>query len=68
ARFDINTNNDVEAWHRTLKQTYIPTFKKERADVLVYILYKNVLPDIIRDHVLAKERFTNIALSLAERR
>ncbi|KAI7847281.1 hypothetical protein BDC45DRAFT_452091 [Circinella umbellata] len=47
----MNTNNYVEAWHRTLKEAYLGKLKGQRADVLVYILWDNVLNDIMAEHV-----------------
>ncbi|KAI8139858.1 hypothetical protein BJV82DRAFT_483312, partial [Fennellomyces sp. T-0311] len=50
----INTNNHVESWHRTLKETYLGKLRRQRADVLVYILWENVLPDVMTSHVQAR--------------
>lgn len=47
----MDTNNYVESWHRCLKNVYIPTLKKERLDVLVYVLWTAVLGDLMTAHV-----------------
>ena len=52
----MNTNNYVEAWHRTLKEAYLGKLKRQRADVLVYILWDNVLNDIMAEHVQTRLR------------
>ncbi|KAI8140895.1 hypothetical protein BJV82DRAFT_477321, partial [Fennellomyces sp. T-0311] len=53
-RNGINTNNHVELWHRTLKETYLGKLRRQRADVLVHILWENVLPDVLTSHVQAR--------------
>ena len=40
-----NTNNYIEAWHNTLKSRYLSSFRKQRTDVLVHLLLREVLPD-----------------------
>ncbi|KAJ8651299.1 hypothetical protein O0I10_013212, partial [Lichtheimia ornata] len=49
--YRMDTNNYVESWHRCLKNVYIPTLKKERLDVLVYVLWTAVLGDLMTAHV-----------------
>lgn len=43
---DIHTNNLVESWHSILKMTYLRGFRKQRTDMLVYRLLREVLPDL----------------------
>ncbi|KAI7849150.1 hypothetical protein BDC45DRAFT_521297, partial [Circinella umbellata] len=35
----VNTNNYIETWHRQLKEVYLPSLRRQRVDVLVYILW-----------------------------
>ena len=56
----MNTNNYVEAWHRTLKDAYLGKLKRQRADVLVYILWNNVLNDIMSELVQTRLRIRAI--------
>ncbi|KAI7873430.1 hypothetical protein K492DRAFT_223960, partial [Lichtheimia hyalospora FSU 10163] len=49
--YRMDTNNYVESWRRSLKNVYIPTLKKERLDVLVYVLWTAVLGDLMMAHV-----------------
>jgi hypothetical protein len=41
----------VESWHRCLKEVYLQSSKTQRMDILVYILWDMVLPDVMMDHV-----------------
>jgi hypothetical protein len=52
---DINTNNLVENWHRTLKNVYLEKKKNVRADCLIYILQGPVDVDfqITRDDIIS---------------
>ncbi|KAI8136961.1 hypothetical protein BJV82DRAFT_561680 [Fennellomyces sp. T-0311] len=65
-RCGINTNNYVESWHRTLKEAYLGKLKRQRADVLVHILWDNVLPDVMADHVQARLELQAIVSNQAE--
>lgn len=40
-----NTNNYVESWHNCLNSGYLGKSRKQRTDVPVYILLREVLPD-----------------------
>ena len=62
----MNTNNYVEAWHRTLKDAYLGKLKRQRADVLVYILWDNVLNDIMSEHVQTRLRIRAIVNNQGE--
>lgn len=42
----IQTNNFVESWHSILKMKYLQGFRKQRTDILVYRLLREVLPDL----------------------
>ncbi|KAI9244109.1 hypothetical protein BDA99DRAFT_448644, partial [Phascolomyces articulosus] len=53
----MNTNNYVESWYHTLKEAYLGKLKRQRADVLVHILWDNVLPDFMATYVQAKLQF-----------
>lgn len=63
----MDTNNYIESWHRHLKEVYLSSMKKLRVDVLVYVLWDLVLPDIMQDHLRAKVELKAKALSKAER-
>lgn len=42
---ETNTNNYIEAWHNILKSSYLGSFRKQRTDILVHILLREILPD-----------------------
>lgn len=42
---EINTNNYVESWHNNLKSGYLGGSRKQRTDILVHLLLREVLPD-----------------------
>ncbi|KAI0995090.1 hypothetical protein K3495_g13091, partial [Podosphaera aphanis] len=42
----IQTNNLVESWHSILKMNYLRGFRKQRTDMLVYRLLREILPDL----------------------
>ena len=42
---DINTNNYVESWHNTIKSGYLNGLRKQRTDILVHLLLREVLSD-----------------------
>ncbi|KAI1001640.1 hypothetical protein K3495_g6560 [Podosphaera aphanis] len=42
---NINTNNLIESWHRSLKTEYLGSVRKQRIDLLVYLLLEDVSPD-----------------------
>lgn len=42
---EINTNNYIEAWHNVLKSRYLGSCRKQRTDILVHLLLREVLPD-----------------------
>ena len=42
---EINTNNHIEAWHNILKSRYLGSCRKQRTDILVHLLLREVLPD-----------------------
>ena len=48
ALFDVNTNNGIEAMHKTLKQTYIQKKGVCSITEVVEILTSQYLPDILR--------------------
>ena len=43
---EIHTNNLVESWHSILKSNYLRGYRRQRTDVLVYRLLREVLPDL----------------------
>ncbi|CEP14465.1 hypothetical protein [Parasitella parasitica] len=49
--YNIDTNNYIETWHRHLKEVYMMNIKKQRLDVLMYLLWDVVLPDMMQDHI-----------------
>lgn len=49
--YNLDTNNYIESWHRHLKEVYMARIKKQRVDVLVYLLWDVVLPDFMQDHL-----------------
>ncbi|KAI9253498.1 hypothetical protein BDA99DRAFT_413085, partial [Phascolomyces articulosus] len=65
--YHINTNNYVESWHRHLKEIYLTSLHRQRVDVLVYILWGLVLPDVMQDHVCTIARFKLRSMNRAER-
>lgn len=65
--YRIDTNNYIETWHRCLKSVYIPTLKKKRLDVLVYVLWTAVLADVLKDHVNVKHGLQSFVWSAAEK-
>ena len=62
---EIHTNNLVESWHNTLKSVYLRGTRKQRTDILVYKLLREVLVDlhwkVVRISVGFQRRRTNIA-------
>lgn len=42
---EINTNNYIETWHNTLKSSYLGRFRKQRTDILIHLVLREVLPD-----------------------
>ncbi|KAI0992809.1 hypothetical protein K3495_g15375 [Podosphaera aphanis] len=42
---NININNLIELWHRSLKIEYLGSVRKQRIDLLVYLLLEDILPD-----------------------
>ncbi|KAG2216419.1 hypothetical protein INT45_001376 [Circinella minor] len=63
----VNTNNYIETWHRQLKEVYLPSLRRQRVDVLVYILWSLVLPDLIQDHLCTVAKFRLRRMNKAER-
>ncbi|KAF7725272.1 hypothetical protein EC973_000282 [Apophysomyces ossiformis] len=55
-------------WHRTLKQVYLSGLKRQRADVVIHILWDMVVPDIMQDHVRVVAGFENRRHNKAERK
>ncbi|KAI9310213.1 hypothetical protein BX666DRAFT_1821871, partial [Dichotomocladium elegans] len=49
--YHIDTNNFIESWHQSLKEVYLAGLKRQRVNVLVYILWDVVLPSLMTDHV-----------------
>ena len=43
---EIHTNNLVESWHNVLKSVYLKSARKERTDILVYRLLREVLVNL----------------------
>ncbi|KAI8136545.1 hypothetical protein BJV82DRAFT_475823, partial [Fennellomyces sp. T-0311] len=64
----INTNNYVEAWHRHLKEVYMSGLRRQRVDVLMYLLWDLVLPDLMQDHLHIANHFQRRTMNKAERR
>ncbi|KAI7847725.1 hypothetical protein BDC45DRAFT_525163, partial [Circinella umbellata] len=62
-----NTNNYIETWHRQLKEVYLPSLRRQRVDVLVYILWGLVLPDLMQDHLCTVAKFRLRTMNKAER-
>jgi hypothetical protein len=50
-----------------LKEVYLASMKRLRVDVLVYVLWELVLPDIMQDHLRAAVELRAKSLSKAER-
>jgi hypothetical protein len=65
--FHIDTNNYIESWHRHLKEVYLSNMKKLRVDVLLYVLWDLVLPDIMQNHLRSTVELKAKAMSKAER-
>ncbi|EIM84178.1 uncharacterized protein STEHIDRAFT_112627 [Stereum hirsutum FP-91666 SS1] len=51
SRFNINTNNYIESWHLLLKLDYLRLMRKQRVDILIYILVDEVELDLRREEV-----------------
>ena len=66
--YGINTNNYVETWHRLLKREYIRYMRRQRVDVLVYILTNEVEPDFCRDDLRVALELANPSLCQIERK
>ncbi|KAG2220710.1 hypothetical protein INT45_012574 [Circinella minor] len=64
----VNTNNYIETWHRQLKDVYLASLRRQRVDVLVYILWGLVLPDLMQDHLCTVPKFRLRTMNKAERR
>ncbi|KAI9310069.1 hypothetical protein BX666DRAFT_1871021, partial [Dichotomocladium elegans] len=65
--YNVNTNNYIESWHRQLKEGYVSSLRRQRIDVLVYILWDMVLPDVVQDYLRIKANFSPHRLNKAER-
>lgn len=63
----IDTNNMQESYHRMLKEVYLSTLKKQRVDVLVYVLYEILLCDIMDDHIRTQLSIRAVVLNKSER-
>ncbi|KAI7858895.1 hypothetical protein BDC45DRAFT_433380, partial [Circinella umbellata] len=63
----VNTNNYIESWHRHLKEVYLPSLRRQRVGVLVYILRSLVLPDLMQDHLCTVAKFKLRRMNKAER-
>ncbi|KAI7851459.1 hypothetical protein BDC45DRAFT_210863 [Circinella umbellata] len=55
------------SWHRHLKEVYLPSLRRQRVDVLVYILWSLVLPDLMQDHLCTVAKFKLRRMNKAER-
>ena len=63
---DIHTNNLVESWHNILKTRYLKGSRKQRPDMLVYILLDEALESIRLKVLLALNGFQSRRTNLAE--
>jgi hypothetical protein len=50
-----------------LKEVYLASMKRLRVDVLIYILWELILPDIMQDHLRSAVELRARVLSKAER-
>lgn len=58
---EVHTNNLIESWHNTLKTVYLKSTRKQRTDMLVYMLLNEVLIDL-------RKKVTQISLGFMPRR
>ncbi|KAI9492511.1 hypothetical protein BDB00DRAFT_788658 [Zychaea mexicana] len=65
---NIDTNNYIESWHHTFKESYLSTLKKQHVDVLVYILWDLVLRDVMEDHIKTTNHFQSIVMNASEKK
>lgn len=52
---------------RLLKEVYMQRMNRERIDVLIYVLWDMILPDLMQDHLRTVADFQLRKLNLAER-
>ncbi|KAI7848233.1 hypothetical protein BDC45DRAFT_541250 [Circinella umbellata] len=55
-----------QTWYRQLKEVYLPSLRRQRVDVLVYILWGLVLPDLMQDHLCMVAKFGLRTMNKAE--
>ncbi|VDC04562.1 unnamed protein product [Peniophora sp. CBMAI 1063] len=66
-QYGIETNNYVESWHSHLKTFYLKLMRRQRVDILLYILSRQVLPDFRREEARIRLGFARPALCARER-
>ena len=50
-----------------MKEVYLPSLRRQRVDVLVYILWGLILPDLMQDHLRTVAKFRLRTMNKAER-
>ncbi|KAI9309930.1 hypothetical protein BX666DRAFT_2015029 [Dichotomocladium elegans] len=65
--YNIDTNNFIESWHQSLKEVYLSGLKRQRVNVLIYILWDVVLPSVMTDHAQTALLVKSATMTKAER-
>ena len=64
--YAIDTNNYAESFHSHLKTFYLKLMRRQRVDILVYILTTKLLPDFQRDDTRVRLGYSQPALCKKE--